>query len=1063
MCHKLCATVGLILLSLGLQGEAQGARYDPDLTWRTIQTDHFNITFHQGEEQLADEFSSQVEHIFDTMTEELKWSPKRRTEVVLIDRTDTSNGYAQTLPYNTIVIFVTGPQEDSTLSFYDDWLLSIGTHEYTHILHMDTHHGIVTAARAVIGRIASTNNLSPWWMVEGLATFQETRHTTGGRGRSPQVDMIKRTAVIEDDFPPLGNLDGLQPDPPGGNLRYLFGQDFMQFVADQTGEDVWTKWIHTYGGHIPYALPAKKVFGKRLVPLYFDWREHLFERYNQQAKEIRTLGVREGSLVSDGVASCTAPRFAPDGEKIVWSCYDRATGSALWIADGKADKPEKLRQDRGAKNFAWRNDSKAFAYAATHVVNRFNTWSDVYMYNLESEALSALTNGARARDPDFSPDGSRLMTITNRVQNNQLSYLTVDRQLHAITENTDHTQYSTPRYSPDGATLALSVWKDGQRDLWLYSSDAEPLRRLTGDRAIDRDPEWSSDGRWLFFSSDRTGVPNIFAISMETERLYQVTNVLTGAVKPSVHPNGALLAYQQYSADGWDVRALELDQSQWIDRGLLPQLLSANRPLKDFIGPPATPDTTVALWDEAGLERTRAPRHGVPYDTFTGSAQAPNESLDTFDQAKVDNVFGEEQDYPFTIEPRRYNPLPTLAPGYLAPFIQTTPFDPSDTFSALPFALKGTLATSSADTLRHYGWAGSINYRTDVDYLGWSGSLTLNRFLPIYSVGAYSTAVASGILYTLNPDDQVNDDGSLKLDDSSGRYWERRIEAYAQVSYPYTYKTWVFGRYSFATRDELNPIPENTFLPYIPTRGTIGKLSGGWRYSWSQPTAYAISLEDARIFSFVGSLLSPYLGTQVRNDQGELQDLTQLQITSELREYIVNPLVPNHVFAFRVAGGLTLGATDYLGNYQLGGSIGDSAFYSTPDEFRMIRGYPFASDLGDMYWLGGFEYRFPLWRIERGVGTIPAYLRRLSGAVFVDAGNAFTDVDVWQEAFDDSLVGVGAELRLSSVFAWSTGLTSRLGYGVGLTPGGYKPTGKTEDGRTIVDSRTFYFQVGGSF
>jgi hypothetical protein len=1063
MWHKLCTTASLLLLSLTLSNGAEAARYDPDLTWRTIQTEHFNINFHQGEEQLADEFTRQVEDIFETMTEELQWTPKRRTEIVLIDRTDAANGYAQTLPYNTIVIFVTGPQEDSTLSFYDDWLYSIGTHEYTHILHMDTHHGIVTAIRAVIGRIASTNNLSPWWMVEGLATFQETRHTRGGRGRSPQVDMIKRTAVLEDDFPPLGNLDGLQPDPPGGNLRYLFGQDFMQYVADHTGEDVWTRWIHTYGGHIPYVLPAKKVFGKRLVPLYFDWREHLFERYTEQAEAIRAQGIREGRLVSDGVASCTAPRFAPDGEKIVWSCYDRATGSALWLADGAAENPEKLRQDRGAKNFAWRNDSQAFAYAATHVVNRFNTWSDIYMYNLEEESLDTLTNGARARDPDFSPDGSRLLMVTNRVQNNQLTYLTVDRQQHSITENTDHTQYSTPRYSPDGATLAVSVWQNGQRDLWLYSTDAKPLRRLTADIAIDRDPEWSSDGRWLFFSSDRLGVPNIFTISMETERLYQVTNVLTGAVKPSVHPDGTLLAYQQYSADGWDVRALDLNEAEWIDRGLLPHLLSADAPLEGFIGEQVQPTTDLARWDDAGIDLKRVPRHGVPVDSFTGKAQAPNESIDTFDQGKVEDVFGEEQDYPFQIEPKRYNPLPTLAPGYVAPYIQSTPFAPSDTFSAIPFALKGTLATSSADTLRHYGWGGTIHYRTDADYLGWSGALTLNRFLPVYSVGAYSNAVASGILYVVDPEDAVNNDGSLKLDDSAGRYWEKRIEAYAQVSYPYTYKTWVFGRYSIATRDELDALPENTYLPAIPTRGTIGKLSGGWRYSWAQPTAYAISLEDARIFSFVGSVLSPYLGTQIRNDEGELVPLTQLQITSELREYIVNPLIANHVFAFRAAGGLTIGATDYLGNYQLGGSIGDSAFYSTPDEFRMIRGYPFAYDLGDMYWLGGFEYRFPIWRIERGVGTIPAYVRRLSGAVFVDSGNAFGDLSTWQDAFEDSLIGVGAELRLSSVFAWSTGITSRAGYGVGLTPGGYKPTTQGSDGSSIINSRTFYFQVGGSF
>ncbi|MBT3218648.1 MAG: hypothetical protein HN348_06115, partial [Proteobacteria bacterium] len=332
----------VIVATLVLARTGLAANYDPDLTWRTIRTDHFNITFHQGEEQLAEEFSQKIEEIYATMLAEIGWEPRRRTELVLVDRTDSANGYASVVPYNAIVIFVTAPQEDSTLSLYEDWSHAIATHEFTHILHMDTNHGIVRVARAVVGRIASTNDISPWWLVEGFATFQETRHTTGGRGRSPFVDMIKRTAVVEDDFPPLGNMDGLQADPPAGNLRYLFGQDFIQYVADHQGEQVWTKWVHTYGSSIPYILPSKKVFKKRLVPLYFDWKDHLHLKYGAQAEAVKAVGQREGRLISDGIASCSAPRFAPDRQKLVWSCYDSKTGSALWMSDGEGNEPERL-------------------------------------------------------------------------------------------------------------------------------------------------------------------------------------------------------------------------------------------------------------------------------------------------------------------------------------------------------------------------------------------------------------------------------------------------------------------------------------------------------------------------------------------------------------------------------------------------------------------------------------------------------------------------------------------------------------------------------------------------
>ena len=70
---------------------AHAASYDPELTWRTLQTEHFNITFHGGEEQLAQELADIVEQIHDEMTAELSWIPRRRTEVVLVDNTDSAN------------------------------------------------------------------------------------------------------------------------------------------------------------------------------------------------------------------------------------------------------------------------------------------------------------------------------------------------------------------------------------------------------------------------------------------------------------------------------------------------------------------------------------------------------------------------------------------------------------------------------------------------------------------------------------------------------------------------------------------------------------------------------------------------------------------------------------------------------------------------------------------------------------------------------------------------------------------------------------------------------------
>ena len=152
-------------------------------------------------------------------------------------------------------------------------------------------------------------------------------------------------------------------------------------------------------------------------------------------------------------------------------------------------------------------------------------------------------------------------------------------------------------------------------------------------------------------------------------------------------------------------------------------------------------------------------------------------------------------------------------------------------------------------------------------------------------------------------------------------------------------------------------------------------------------------------------------------------------------------------------GGIAIGANEFFGSYQLGGTLGEGYSYVSPEGRHLLRGYPEGTDIGDMYWITNAEYRFPLIRVDRGIGTIPIFFRTLSGAVFVDSGNAFTAPQEAADIVDDTLLGVGAELSLSSIVGWSGGFNARVGYAAGLTNGGYSP----------LDLRTIYLEFGGSY
>jgi hypothetical protein len=324
-----------------------------------------------------------------------------------------SLGTAQISPHDTIVIYVTAPGGDSTLGLYEDWNEAILTHELTHVFHLDTVHGLPQLGRWLMGSIISTHQVSPGWVTEGFTTFQETRQTHGGRGRSAAVDMVKRAAVLEGRFPPLGNLEGYQSLPPSGNLRYLFGQDFMQFIADRTGEDKWTEWVHRYGASIPYILPAKRTFGESFVKLYFEWKAAMEERYARQEAELEAQGLTTWTHLSPVGQACGAPAYKPDGSGLAWACSDFRRGGNTWIAGPEGQDPKVLRKGKTADELAWRPDGKAFVYTNLHTVDLYTTRTDLYLYDTVKKSSKQLTSGARAEYPSFSPDGSRLVAVTN--------------------------------------------------------------------------------------------------------------------------------------------------------------------------------------------------------------------------------------------------------------------------------------------------------------------------------------------------------------------------------------------------------------------------------------------------------------------------------------------------------------------------------------------------------------------------------------------------------------------------------------------------------------------------
>src|SRR5262249_33565145 len=113
-----------------------------------------------------------------------------------------------------------------------------------------------------------------------------------------------------------------------------------------------------------------------------------------------------------------------------------------------------------------------------------------------------------------------------------------------------------------------------------------------------------------------------------------------------------------------------------------------------------------------------------------------------------------------------------------------------------------------------------------------------------------------------------------------------------------------------------------------------------------------------------------------------------------------------------------------------------------------LRGFPADTFAGSRVALVNADYRWPLARPQRGVGTWPIFLHTVHAAVFGDAGNAWSR----RFAMSDLKTSAGAELSFNLVAGYSFPFTATVGAGWG------------HDGsRTVDDRATVYFRIGRAF
>jgi hypothetical protein len=556
-----CATAAI------LAPNAARAQIPSDEPIRVIDTPHFRVHYAPGLETLARRAGTRAEEAYAAIAEVLVRPPRGRIDVLVADNVDYSNGFATPFPRNRVVLYAHPPVDDPTLAFYDDWMQLVITHELTHIFHLDYARGLPRIPRYVFGRLplGFPETTTTDWAKEGLATYLESRLTRAGRVRATVHEMQLRTAVLEGRFFSIDRASGDPASWPGGSTQYVYGSMFMQYLSEHHGERAAGEFVRRYGGYVVPFLndrAARAAYGVSFSRAWREWRASLETRYRAEADSLRRIGVTEPEVLTRAGRRAEFPRWSPDGRWIAYAAQTGREEAQQRLVD--ADGTERVIASRTTLAPAsWAADGRSLVTSMIDLRDPYRAYSDLYRVSVDG-GRERMTDGARLLQPDVARDG-RIVAL--RAGGGTTVPVLVDAPGTAprdLVPPSLDVQWAYPRWSPDGTRIAISRWRQGGfYDVVVLDAAGRVLAEATSDRAVDTGPAWSPDGRWVLFSSDRTGIANLYAYEVSSGRLMQVTNVLTGAFQPDVSPDGRWIAFQYYRSDGYHVARIPFAPDAW--------------------------------------------------------------------------------------------------------------------------------------------------------------------------------------------------------------------------------------------------------------------------------------------------------------------------------------------------------------------------------------------------------------------------------------------------------------------------------------------------------------------
>ena len=480
MKSALVATLFLLAPALALDAHAQTVPFGKNkiqyesFDWHVMSGEHLDVYYYPEEEEVARVALAYGEESYAFLEQKFQHHPFERIPLIVY-ASDTHFEQTNLLPGHIpegVLGFTEYLKRRVALPFRGDYeqFRSTLRHELVHAFQLSK----LSETNRLQGRLRGMSPQRVHWWSEGLAEFWAGEQT-------PEDDMYVRDLVVTGRLPSIREFSQIY-----SFYSYPLGAELHKYLQARFGEQYIVRMYEEYWKYDNFNAALEGILDVDIDRLTREWQYALEQRHFPSYAKRPPLDVGAIVLVEEGGSNFKPVMHAAGADTTLYY---------LSTSSGYANVY--TQQVAGAR----RNTRTVLEGERSAEFESFHAYESAFDINTDG----LIVIGSRFLDRDAL-----------------LIWDPEDRDVIGRYQWPDIVGIRSPRWSRDGARVVFSgLTTAGYSDLFLLDFATQQLERLTEDRFLDEDPDFSPDGRSIVFASDRSrfgpgGARNLVRMDVDT-------------------------------------------------------------------------------------------------------------------------------------------------------------------------------------------------------------------------------------------------------------------------------------------------------------------------------------------------------------------------------------------------------------------------------------------------------------------------------------------------------------------------------------------------------------------